>query len=212
MGKSNNGIYGPVSGRVGNLVWYVARGQGRVRGVGERTAKLTDSQHLNCNKMSLLMKFFKYIKPFLKVGFINETKGTLLNYHNVATACNKTNAVTHVDGMPVIDYANLILSRGNLLEPQQALVERTEDGLKFSWDYDPIKHWPWRADQVMMMAYFPDSNDAEFTTSGARRSAGEDFLKIHPSYGGKAMEIYISFVSDDRTNVATSIYLGRLLA
>ncbi|MDB5020478.1 MAG: hypothetical protein JWQ28_1605, partial [Pedobacter sp.] len=47
---------------------------------------------------------------------------------------------------------------------------------------------------------------------GAKRNSGQDFLKIHPSYADKAMEIYISFVSDDRTRVATSMYLGRLIA
>jgi hypothetical protein len=212
MGKSKNGIYGAISGRVGNLVWYVARGEGRVRGVGERTAKLTDSQHQNCNKMSVLMKFFKNIKPFLKVGFINETEGTLLNYHNVATACNKTDAVIQVDKVLVIDYPKVLLSRGNCLVPQQPLVKKTPSGLTFSWEYDAIEHWTSRADQVMMMAYFPESNEAEFFTSRARRSAGQDFLSIHPSFANKAMEIYISFVSDDRTDVATSRYLGSLIA
>jgi hypothetical protein len=210
MGKSYNGIYGPISGRVGNLVWYTARGQGRVRGVGERTAKLTDSQHLNCNRMSVLMKLFKNIKPFLKVGFINETKGTLLNYHNVATACNKGDAISELNGQVVIDYPNLILSRGNALEPQQPLVEKTTAGLKFSWDYDVIGHWESRADQVMMMAYFPETHDAKFVISGARRSSGQDLLEIHHSFANRPIEIYISFVSDDRTRVATSRYLGRI--
>jgi hypothetical protein len=212
MGKSKHGIYGPISGRVGNLVWYTARGQGRVRGVGERTAKLTGSQQQNCNKMSVLMNFFKNIKPFLKVGFINETTGTLLNYHNVATAYNKSNAVVQVNETLVIDYSNVTLSKGNALAPQAPRVQKSEGGLTFSWNYEPLEHWQSRADQVMMMVYFPETNDAEFVTSGAKRSSGQDFLKIHPSYADKAMEIYISFVSDDRTGVATSMYLGRLIA
>lgn len=212
MGKCKNGIYGPISGRVGNLVWYSARGQGRVRTVGERIAKLTAAQRVNCNSMATLMNFFKYLKPFLKVGFINETHGTLLNYHNVATACNKATALIRVDDAATVDYAKIILSRGNALPPQNPQVEKSNEGLKFSWDYDVLKHWESRADQVMMMAYFPESNDATFVTSGARRSAGYDVLNIHPSNANKAMEIYISFVSDDRTAVATSMYLGRIKA
>jgi hypothetical protein len=212
MGKSNNGIYGPISGRVANLVWYTVRGQGRVRSLGEHTAILSGPQNLNCNKMSVLMKFFKNIKPFLKVGFINETAGTLLNYHNVATACNKTNAVSQVEDALLIDYANVILSRGSALEAQNPSVEKTAIGLRFSWDYNPDEHWYSRTDQVMMMAYFPESNDAEFVTSGARRSAGQDFLNIHSAYANRLMEIYISFVTDDRTDVANSMYLGSLMA
>jgi hypothetical protein len=212
MGKTKNGIYGPVSGLVANLVWYEARGQGRVRGVGVRKAKLTGPQHLNCNKMTVLMDFFKNIKPFLRVGFINETKDTLLNYHNVATACNKSNAIIQVDDNVVIDYPNVILSRGNALKPLNPSVEKTTGGMQFSWDYDPIEHWDSRADQVMLMAYFPESNQAEYVTSGARRSAGQDYLDIHSSFANQPMEIYISFVLDDRTDVATSMYLGRFLA
>jgi hypothetical protein len=209
MGKSNNGIYGQISGRVGNLVWYTVGGQGRVRGVGERTASLTDAQQVNCNSMAVLMNFFKYIKPFLKVGFINQTKGTLLNYHNVATAVNKNIAILQSENGAKINYEQVLISQGAALTAQNASVEQTTEGIKFSWEYDPEAHWESKADQVMMMAYFPEINDCVFVTSGARRLEGHDLLEIHPQYANETVELYISFVTDDRTDVAKSTYLGR---
>ena len=62
----------------------------------------------------------------------------------------------------------------------------------------------------MMMAYFPELNEAMFVTSGARRSKGEDILEIKPSRLDAKMETYLAFVGDDRSNVATSVYTGEI--
>lgn len=210
MGKAKYGINGPITGRVGNLVFYELNGENVVREKGVRTAKLSVAQTANCDNMLVLMRFFKTTKAFLRVGFANEAKGTNRNFHNIATAYNKMNALVQQDGKPAIDYSKVLLSRGTALEPENARVETIELGLKFSWDFDGVANWSSRNDQVMLMAYFPEVDEAIYVTSGARREAQADTLKIHASYGNKRMETYISFVSDDRENVSSSVYLGRI--
>jgi hypothetical protein len=210
MGKAKYGIYGPITGRVGNLVFYELNGDHVVRGKGEKSDKLSEAQKSNCLDMAVLMRFFKTTKPFLRVGFANEAKGTNRNFHNIATGYNKMNALIRKNGQPDVDYSKILLSRGTALEPQNVTLALTAAGLKFSWDFDHEAQWSARADQVMMMAYFPESNEAVYTTSGAKREAREDILEIHPSYLDKRMETYISFVTDDRENVSISFYLGRI--
>jgi hypothetical protein len=210
MGKAKHGIYGPITGRVGNLVFYELNGDNVVRGKGDRTAKLSKAQKANCENMSVLMRFFKTTKAFLRVGFASEAKGTNQNFHNIATAYNKLNALVMQDGQAEIDYPKVLLSRGTALEPQQARVEATAAGLTFSWNFDKIENWSSREDQVMLMAYFPESDDAVYVTSGAKRETSTDTLEIHASYLGKRMETYISFVSNDREAVSSSVYLGRI--
>lgn len=210
MGKAKNGIYGPISGKVSNMVWFRRYGQDYVRKKGVRTAPLSASQKANCNDMALLMAFFKNIKPFLKAGFDSLTKGTTLNYHNMATAYNKLHAIRLEDGKAKIDFERVLLSAGEALEPQNAEVQLSEKGLEFTWSYDEVQEWTSRKDQTMLMAYFPGSNDAKYDCSGARRSEGKDVLEIHPSLLTKHMEVYMAFVTDNRSNVSRSIYLGSI--
>jgi hypothetical protein len=210
MGKAKNGIYGPISGKVSNLVWFRRYGQDYVRTKGERTAPLSTLQKANCSDMAVLMAFFKSIKPFLKVGFGNLALGTTLNYHNIATAINKMNAMQLVDGKVEMNFSQVLLSAGDAVEPRDPQVELSERGLEFTWAYDGVAEWGSRKDQTMLMAYFPESNDATYVCSGARRADGKDLLELHVSDLNKHMEVYLAFVTDDRTDVSKSIYLGRI--
>jgi hypothetical protein len=209
MGKAKNGIFGAINGKVGNLVFYKLNGEDLVRRLGDRTGKLSIAQLANCEKMSLIVLLFSKIKPFLKVGFGIEAIGTNKNYHNIATSYNKANAFELHDGTLTLNYENVRLSQGNALAPRDPAVEVVNEGLRFNWAYAEDQDWDARMDQVMMMAYLPDDNDATYITSGARRSAGSDVLQIHPTLRNKRMEVFMSFVTDDRQSVATSIYLGR---
>jgi hypothetical protein len=210
MGKAKNGIFGAINGKVGNVVFYNLNGEDLVRTIGDNTGKLSKAQLANCDRMSMIVQLFSKIKPFIKVGFANEAKGTNKNYHNIATSYNKAHAIGLIDGELAFDYESLRLTHGTALAPRDPSFEAVSEGLQFNWTYVDHEDWYARKDQVMMMAYFPDDNDATFITSGARRAAKQDVLDIHPTYRSKRMEIYISFVSDDRESVATSVYLGRL--
>ena len=210
MGKAKYGVYGPISGKLSNLVWFRRYGQDYVRTKGVRTAPLSPTQQANCRDMTLLMDYFKNIKPFLKAGFGHLATGTTLNYHNLATACNKVQAIAHDGDQARIDYAAVVLSEGQALEPQEPNVVLTQSGLEFTWTYDSVADWTSRNDQVMLMAYFPESNDAVYTTSGARRSQREDILELPLSFRSKRMEVYMAFQNDDRTDASPSLYLGKL--
>ena len=71
---------------------------------------------------------------------------------------------------------------------ENAGVEKVEGGLKFTWNKSTA--WHKHTEQVMMMAYFPELQEAIYITSGARRSKGEDILEIKPSRIDAKMETY----------------------
>ncbi len=210
MGKLSNGIFGPVQGRVDSLVFYTLNGQAVVRKKGKRGDKPTLSVKINNMGWAMLMDFFKVVKPFIKMGFANEGKGTPLNYHNIATSYNTRSAIKVIDDRPVLDYETLLLSNGTALPPENATVEMADGGLKFNWAYNGIDDWSSRTDQAMLLAYLPEENFAFYTTGGAQRKQQTDLLEIIPEYRHKIMEVYFSFVSEDRNNVSTSLYLGRI--
>jgi hypothetical protein len=210
MGKAKYGVYGPITGKLSNLVWFSRYGQGYVRTKGLRTAPLSAAQKTNCRDMALLMDFFKNMKPFLKAGFGHLAAGSTLNYHNLATACNKTQAIEQVDGQSRIVFEAVVLSDGTALKPQDPTVLLSNNGLEFTWAYDEVTDWRSRTDQVLLMAYFPESNEAVYTTSGAKRSEMREFLVLPSSLKAKTMEVYIAFQNDERTDASRSLYLGKL--
>ena len=68
--------------------------------------------------------------------------------------------------------------------------------------------WPEVAEQVMMLAYFPDQDRTEYVLFGNDRISGTAELELPPSLQGKYMETYLSFIAADRKQVANSVYTG----
>lgn len=67
-------------------------------------------------------------------------------------------------------------------------------------------------DQVMMLAYGTTSGRMQRILYGPTRSEGAAILRIDNELKKEPRETYISFVSPDRSQVANSIYMGRVEA
>jgi hypothetical protein len=207
MGKVSNGILGAVRGKVNNLVFYPLNGQELVRVVGTKKTIRSDAVKAQNNSMALLMSFFSKINVYLRAGFKNEAKSTIYNYHNLATSYNKINAISIIDNLPQIDYSKILLSRGTALPANDPRVELAAEGLHFEWETDENIPWIANQDQAMLMAYFPEINEAIFNLAGAKRIEGSDVLNLPSAFRDLRMETYLSFVSVDRESVSNSTYL-----
>ncbi len=210
MGKAKNGILGPITGKVGNLSFYQVNGEARVRTIGVRTAEPSALQRQYRNKMGLSIAFSNTMKPFIKVGFANAAKGTKKNYHNLATSYNLLHAVQMIDGLVSINYNEVRLSAGTALQPLNPGVQLRDEGLVFSWQNPEQESWTISQDQVMLLAFFPDMFEARYVVNGAKRAAEHDLLPLTPACLQQRMEVYMAFVTEDRSNVSDSIYLGRI--
>lgn len=210
MAKSPDGIFGPVHGSLGNFTFYRLNGQSIVRRKAKYTDKPSAAQLHSRESMKTLMNFLTHIKPFIKFGYMNQSRGTNQSYFNLAMSYNLKQAMKlELHGF-AIDYTKVKLSAGNLEFADQATVALKESGLLFHWHTDPKLSWSSQNDQVMMMAYFPDEDTGIYQTSGAKRMTGQDVLSLPASYLEKRMEVYLAFVSDDRCAVSDSQYLGRI--
>lgn len=209
MGKAKNGILGALTGKVNNLVYYQNGGQNIVRVLGTRKTPITKAERLNMGKMTLLMEVFKNIKPFLKAGFGVAAQGTKLNYHNVATSINRRSLQNLNGNLQGLDYEHLVLSAGDAEPVEAPKVEAAPTGLRYSWDWNP-DDYNTGEDQAMMMAYLPDQNAAIYEIAGAKRKQLEDIVFMPPSYLQERLELFIAFITNDRTKVSNSMYLGRI--
>jgi hypothetical protein len=210
MGTSSSGPLGPANGKIGKLIWYTLKGQQVIRTAGSITAKPSTNQLASRARMAVVMDFFRNMKPYIKAGFSNEAAGTTSSYHNKATSYQLLHSVKTDADLPYLDYSAVKLSIGTVRIPENPAVERVTNGLKFSWTYNVQQEWNSRNDLTMTMAYFPEDQEAVYSLSGSRRLSGSDILGIHSGYDNRIMETYMSFVSEDRSHVSDSIYLGRI--
>lgn len=210
MGRLKKGIFGAVVGKIGNVVTYELNGQNVIRTIGENKTPPTAKQLNNKLQMKLIMGFFEGMDVLIETGFNPKAHGTSMNFHNMAIYHNKPNALKGFYPDTAIDFSKIIISIGDLPQPVNPLVIRVETGLKFSWDVEGLT-WPGNTDQVMLLAYAPAIEKYQFINSGARRAEGQAVLELNEEMISQLLEVYISFVSDDRKSVADSLYLGQVI-
>ncbi|MGY4386607.1 hypothetical protein ACVWYN_003662 [Pedobacter sp. UYP24] len=214
MGILLNGPNGPVIGKVGANVSYMLNGRNVIRihpNKGKRNVKsLSLKQQANCMQMSVINELFEELKPLLKVGFSAAAAGTAKNYHNIATALNKPGALKGEFPNIEIDYQKLLISIGNLPLPSTTAVDLDGDNLIFSWSTDQNEVGISPQDQAMILVFFPENKESISFCYSSMRSEGQKIIALPDYLSGKVMETYLSFVSDDRTRVATSLYMGRI--
>lgn len=211
MGKLPNGAFGPLIGTTGPLTGYMLNGQNIVKSLPHPSnKKRSENQKTNAQCMSVVNEFLKCIQPLLTVGFSLKAKNTTKNYYNVAVSYNKKYATKGEYPNVEIDYPNVLIGMGNLLPAINPRVELVPEGLKFSWDQADGSDSDRDNDQVTLLAYIPGSKSQRYVRYGVERSAGSTILHIKDDMINEPMETYISFVNDDRTAVATSIYIGRI--
>lgn len=204
MGKLANGIFGGVNGKVGNLIGYNLNGQQVVRTIGINNKPLSEKQLNNRLQMKVIMQFFHQMDTLIRTGFSPKAKNTTKNYHNLAIAYNKPNALTGFYPNVAIDFSKIIISVGELEQPKIIKATLTDNQVEFTWESTK------NTDQVVLLAYAPATKQMVFEASGAKRAIGKEILNLKPGMENVTLALYISFVSNDRLKVANSLYLGTL--
>lgn len=210
MATSNEGIFGNYRGRVGKLVYYQYRGKTVTRTIGERLAPASPAQLASQQAMALTMALLKPTLAFINVGFGELALETNKSQHNCAVQYNRKNAMISQLPHPAIDFSKAMFAKGSLLGALDVAVEQLSDGLQFSWATDSQMLYPRVADQVMLMAYLPDTMETIFKLYGAKRNIGFEFLPIPLPKQKQRMELYLAFVSEDRKLQSDSQYLGQI--
>lgn len=207
VGGNNQPQY---NGKLGRVVYYLLNGVLVARGIGERTGPPSILELIGRMATKVVCAFIKPLKPFINIGFELEAKRNKSSPHNEAYTYLRRYALQGEYPDLEIDFSKVILTLGNMPLPPNPAVVLTDEGLRFTWEQQLEifgAHW---TDQVMLAAYFPALRSAYYLTAGARRNQGIEYLPLGGIPKGNDVEIYFSFIADDRTRIATSIYMGRL--
>ncbi|SMC54131.1 DUF6266 family protein [Pedobacter nyackensis] len=208
MGIIRNGFGGNISGKVGNIVFYTLNGKQVARTIGKITANPTVPQ-LQCRQgMAVINIFIKHVAAFINVGFQLLAKGTTRTPNNMAVAYNKRNALQGTYPNVVIAYDKVLVTQGSMWGAIEPSVEMTLQGLDFSWSCPASVTWPRVNDQVMVLVYFPVIKKVVYILSGDWRSNCATSLALQSNLLNEYMEVYISFIAENRKNIANSTYLG----
>jgi hypothetical protein len=204
-----DGAFGDFHGKMGNMVFYKLNGKTVGRTIG-KVESYSDKQYEVQMRTELISPFLTSLKGFIRIGFRNTPKLQSWDFYNMAMSVNNPSIIKGRYPDLEIDYKKAILSAGAIPPPQKPSVKLGNNLLEFSWDPNMDAEGADSRDQVMLLAYFPETSRSIFLLSGARRTEGIEQLKL-PSFDGKTrMETYISFIADDRADVSNSIYTGRL--
>lgn len=210
MGILKHGPFGMTTGKIQNMVSYDLNGKNVFRRIGKTNKKPTLKQLIVRQRMATVIKFLKHLGPLIEFGFRAQALAERKSAHNMATSYLTKNATTGEYPEILMDYSKAVISQGELMQPIDPEVELLDGKLRFSWQNQPYLQYTNKKDQVMMLAYFPDSHDISADVYGALRTAGEDFLPVDNKLQQARMEVYMAFVSSDRETASDTIYLGTI--
>ena len=182
-----------------------------MRKIGKSSKPLTPARKANCEKMTVVNHFLQPALPFIKIGFRFEAAGTNRNAYNEAVSYNKMNALQGEYPNISMDYSKVLVSKGSLPVVKQPQIERTEQGILFTWDTSNIPTEQ-NYDRAMLLVSYPEMGEMNYLPSGSMRIEGKDLVPVDWAYKDAHMEAYISFINPDGTKVSDSVYVGSIAA
>ncbi|ACU02668.1 hypothetical protein Phep_0444 [Pedobacter heparinus DSM 2366] len=223
MARLKFGPFGPLIGKLGNTVGYIRKGAAVLRMIPHKSNKpRTVGQKTTTQAFGLAIKFIAKVNHFTNVGFKLAADGTTKTAQNVAVSYTMKHAIKGEYPNQEIDFTKVMVCKGMLEGPVNPVMSYETAGdtiaIKFEWAVDPDADRNRKRDQVMMLAYLPDSKRAFYLDSGARRSAGVDVLEGKFNLVARGsdkkdhfVETYMAFISNDRTQISDSVYMGQIV-
>ena len=210
MGRISKGILGGFRGTVGTVVGSSWKGIEYIRSkAGARSGAASNKQLEQRAKFKMVSDFLNTIAALVKISFagfaVNQTG------RNHALAYMLSNAITGNYPDNMIDYSQVLVARGSKLpNAGSPSAASTNPGvIAFSWLDNSGLGEALATDRAILVAHCPELNQSVFTLEGPARSALTGSLNV-PDFAGKEVHTWISFISADEKQVATSLYTGSM--
>lgn len=199
MGTYKQGIYGPYSGRVGNVIGSFWKGRCimRIRAASYNDANTVPQQKQRM-KWKIVSAFIKANRPLIYLGF-GATDHTLTPY-NVAL---KENLEAFKGEFPEVelDMTKVALSRGTLSGLENPVMEAASGSVEITWDPEVNNANSFEDDKLHVSAISEDG-DVVLFKGIASRSEGHASLLI-PNSSGKSYDILAFLTKSGIEKVST---------
>ncbi len=207
MGTIKQGILGGFSGKVGTVVGGSWKGISYMRSQAQSVKNpRTEGQVSQRSKFALTLAFLKPITAYVRTGY--KTYASKQTEFNAAMSYIVKNAIVGDYPDYMIDYSQVLVSRGTLTPADNAAAAATDGKFTFSWDDNSATGSAQATDLAMPLVFNKDKGIAVFSTAAATRAEGTVDVNVPADWAGDAVELYLGFVSADGKTVANSMYVG----
>ncbi len=212
MAKIDQGILGPFSGKVGEMIGSNWKGIPyiKARPTQFHDAK-TPRQLTHRMKLQTAHGFARSIKRIIEIGFRNVT-GTQTPYNNAVSYLMK-NALVGEYPEVGIDPNKVVVSKGKLAGAEDCSISIKEDEtIAFSWgEASPEGNVSSESnnspeDQAILLAY--NFAQQQGVSNQALRKDNNGSIKIPKEWKGDDIACYIFFASVTNKDVSNSEFLG----
>lgn len=212
MAILKQGLFGPVTGKIGNLVTATWKGINYVRQSPHKSNKPpTVAQLAVREKFKLINKLNKPLNPFFKAGFheLANHKSEL----NVAFARTSDRVISGTYPDLQVDLSELTISAGRLGQLGGIGITQTvSQVLDIAWMVDYWKDYCAYDDQVMVAILCPEIELADGFIGATTRADQRCTIKFSSKFIGKEIAVYIGLYSLNRRMASDSQFLGKFLA
>lgn len=207
MATIKQGILGGFSGKVGTVVGSSWNGVSYIKAQAQnvknpRTAK----QMAQREKFALAQSFLRPMQSFIKIGYkqyaLHQTA------YNAAMSYTLKNAIKGSYPNQSIDYTSVMVSRGSLMLPPNVQKVSNDGEIAISWTDNSGLGNASDTDLAMPLAYNETKHEVIYDFNYSCRGDEGVSLAYPTNWTGDTVHIYLTFVSDDGTLVADSIYVG----
>lgn len=208
MAILTKGIFGPLSGRLGYLVFCVGEdGSNYVRTIPRKTKKApTDVQLTQRLRFEMCVKFLSPMKEILKKGFNKRHLKRGVDPWNLAVKTMLKNGIKGEYPNFEFDYPKIQISTGNLQQLIGLELAHTNDHrIRLTWTSHTNRFNSFADDRVTFIVY--NTTQKEFTIEdGGRRKDEIGTLPLQSAQAGDHLVLY-AFTEDERGNTCGQ-YVG----
>ena len=203
-----------IRGKIGNIVIYQWKNKVCARSKPTKSRKKvsrTVKQQAQSNKMKVLSPFLNPISEFLQIGFKQIAVDRDISANNAAKSINMKNAIKGSFPEQEINWDTILVADGELVKPENVLVNLSENTFNFTWDEDKTGIGS-PNDRAIILLYSKTYKRVHANYSGARRDELKDTFSLHPAYIiDNTYEVFIAFKDVMSDHVSKSVYCGRFI-
>lgn len=202
---------GDFSGAVGPVVGSSWRGMAHMRSrpTPSKERIFTPAQLEQQLKFGLVTRFTHTLTDLLNLTYKRYAKRQ--TGRNSAVAYLLQHAVSGSSPHWQLDYPRVLISRGSLLGAQAATaVAGPGSSITFSWRNNAGAGGAKTSDRAILVVHCPALQQSRYAIATATRSSGTASL-VATGFTGHTVHTWLGFISEDRKQVANSVYTGTLV-
>lgn len=221
MGILRSGIFGGFRKKTGPIIGRRGRGMNIITSLHHpSTAAPTKKQADAKEKFALLTSFLNAIPDLVNIGFKHYAKNK--RPLNVAYSYNYENAFVMEDDHFLINYPQIVYSRGHIETPDGAqvvlesslvvsegssIVSETRS-IKFSWSPQNQSVYCQYTDLGTFLVYNPAKEEAITVVNTIDRHSLAYSVELPSEFEGDTVHCYMSFASANGKATGDSVYVG----